>query len=63
MSKAKKRTIWLAVSGVRDESYDTYDKACAWLDRISPETAGRGFETEDRGEDDGVKTIIVRHAV
>ena len=57
-----KRTIWLAVSGVNDRSFGQYSDACAWLDKISPETATRGYETEDRGEDEGVRTVIVRHA-
>jgi len=60
--KKRKRTIWLAVAGVRDESFASYDEACAWLDKVSPETATRGFDTEDRGVDDGVRTVIVRHA-
>jgi hypothetical protein len=56
------RTIFIAVSGVTDRTFRTYDKACAWLDEISPATATRGFECEHGGESDGVETIFVRHA-
>lgn len=58
----KNRTIYLAISGVSDRSFHKYSEACAWLDKISPETANRGFETEDGGEDEGVRTVFVRHA-
>ena len=52
MTRTKRRTVWVAVAGERDRSFDRYTDACAWLDKVSPETATRGFETEDRGDDE-----------
>ena len=57
-----KRTRYIAVCGDRDQTFGRYTDACAWLDQVSPATAGRGFTTEDGSVDEGVATVFVRHA-
>lgn len=61
MSKTKQRTQWLGVSGENDRTFPTVAEARAWLNTISPETAGHGFTQEPHSEDDELITIVVRH--
>jgi hypothetical protein len=59
----RKKIRWIAVAGERDRTFTTYDKACEWLDKVSPETANATFTTEEKpdDEDDPMRTIYVRH--